>query len=178
MPGKKTIVSQTHSLHANQPNIQSCNNIKRLGDTKSNNNRMMMTLPSPISNCDVVTACSSSTTPSEEGELPEDIEYGCACADAAITENKDQQQQQTETKHPNNHTASAAADDDAALTTRNPLGTVRMSLWALRFAILAEAINSLILGPNYALLVLEGGTEVRCTTKSLYVIRKRHVTPL
>ena len=49
-------------------------------------------------------------------------------------------------------------DDDDAVAQQSVLWK---ALWVLRLAILADAINSQILGPNYALMVMEDGHTVR-----------------
>ena len=38
--------------------------------------------------------------------------------------------------------------------------TLTKTIWAMRFAVFADAIAPQVLGPNYALLVLEGGSQV------------------
>ena len=38
--------------------------------------------------------------------------------------------------------------------------TLTKTVWAMRFAVFADAIAPQVLGPNYALLVLKGGSQV------------------
>ena len=50
--------------------------------------------------------------------------------------------------------------NDESTTTHNK-SIISQSIWALRLAIFADAVNSQILGPNYALMVMKDGHEVR-----------------
>jgi len=53
-------------------------------------------------------------------------------------------------------------EDSSSTIARSESGesSVTKTIWALRFAIFADAVNSQILGPNYALMVMEDGHEV------------------
>lgn len=53
----------------------------------------------------------------------------------------------------------ALEKNDESTTTHNK-STISQSIWALRLAIFADAVNSQILGPNYALMVMKDGHEV------------------
>jgi hypothetical protein len=48
-----------------------------------------------------------------------------------------------------------------------------MSLWAMRFAVLADSINSTILRPNYPFMVLPGAEPVRVVHHALLVLGRR-----
>ena len=53
----------------------------------------------------------------------------------------------------------ACEKNNGSTSTHNKY-IVWKSLWALRLAIFADAVNSQILGPNYSLLVMKNGHEV------------------